>query len=386
MISVVVPVYNAEQYLQRCIESVINQTYKNLELILVNDGSTDNSESICKEYAKLDERIAYIFQENKGVDSARKMGIKCAQGEYVSFVDADDYIEHSFYQSIMEKTEGKNADVILFNILEESDNDSKIIRNAIPEGFYTYEAMNEIVFPIMMSNGTFFNFGIIPTVYSKLFKTDFLEKTTIYTNDCVSFGEDAAFVFQALIHAKQIEVVDQAFYHYVKKKSDSLSWKQQSEESIIALQGLLESGFADAGKLDIMEKQLHEYMTFVRLLKVPGTVPGVEAFFSQSDIRIALYGAGGFGQAIFHEYHDQISLWVDRDYGKYDFLDGEVVSIDALLEKSDHYDVIYIAIINESLCEQIKTDLVKKGIDKEIRYFEIYPDDQDMYGIWSRNK
>ena len=100
MISVIIPIYNVEKYLTKCIESVINQTYKNLEIILVNDGSTDNSKEIIDKYSSIDSRIKVINKKNGGLSDARNVGIELAKGEYITFLDSDDWIELNMYEKL----------------------------------------------------------------------------------------------------------------------------------------------------------------------------------------------------------------------------------------------------------------------------------------------
>ena len=116
-ISVIVTVYNVEQYLDDCIQSILNQTYTNLEIILVNDGSTDNSLKICQKYKKRDSRIALINQDNAGAVVARKSGIDRATGEYVTFVDGDDWIEMDTYKCILQTA--MHEDIIMYGLVEE---------------------------------------------------------------------------------------------------------------------------------------------------------------------------------------------------------------------------------------------------------------------------
>ena len=110
-ISIIVPIYNVSYYLDNCIESITKQTYSNLEIILVNDGSTDNSNDICQKWEKIDKRITYINQKNSGVSVARNNGIKKATGKYISFVDGDDYLEINFIKTLYNFTVKNNVDV-----------------------------------------------------------------------------------------------------------------------------------------------------------------------------------------------------------------------------------------------------------------------------------
>ena len=112
LISVIIPVYNIEAYIADCVESIMNQTYQNLQIILVDDGSDDGSGAICNQYADLDQRIEVIHQPNKGLVSARKNGLKRAKGDYIGFVDGDDYIETEMYERLLEEMQKSNADFI----------------------------------------------------------------------------------------------------------------------------------------------------------------------------------------------------------------------------------------------------------------------------------
>ena len=157
-ISVIVPVYNVEKFIKRCLDSIINQTTKDLEIILVNDGSTDNSGKICDEYAKLDNRITVIHKENGGISSARNIGLDVATGEWIAFVDSDDYIEKDMYEVLYKTAIEKNVDIcacffkyltvdnkILFNLTQEQlDMNGKYNSKEFLELIYKDEYMNGI--------------------------------------------------------------------------------------------------------------------------------------------------------------------------------------------------------------------------------------------------
>ena len=119
LISVIVPVYNVEKYLRKCIDSIINQTYSNLQIILVDDGSEDNCSIICDEYVQLDMRIVVIHKKNQGLVLARKSGMQIAEGEYITFVDADDYIDIDAYEKIVACINPDMPDIIAFDLIEE---------------------------------------------------------------------------------------------------------------------------------------------------------------------------------------------------------------------------------------------------------------------------
>ena len=115
LISIIIPVYNVEKYLRKCLDSIINQTYKKLEIILIDDGSTDNSGKICEEYAKKDDRIIVIHKENAGVSSARNRGIELANGKYIGFIDSDDWIEENMYETLYQNLLQFDVDISMCN-------------------------------------------------------------------------------------------------------------------------------------------------------------------------------------------------------------------------------------------------------------------------------
>ena len=119
VVSIIVPVYNAQQYLEQCMQSILNQTYRNLDIILVNDGSKDNSPKMCMSYAKADERVTVIHKTNGGLISAWIAGVKKAQGEYLCFVDSDDWIEPNMIEELIAKTSGKEKEIICSNYIIE---------------------------------------------------------------------------------------------------------------------------------------------------------------------------------------------------------------------------------------------------------------------------
>ena len=116
-VSIIVPIYNTEQYLKKCIDSLINQTYKNLEILLINDGSTDNSDSICNEYVKKDNRIKYYKKENTGVSDTRNYGIKEAKGSYLTFVDSDDWLDLTTIENCMKVMIDKQVEILKFSYI-----------------------------------------------------------------------------------------------------------------------------------------------------------------------------------------------------------------------------------------------------------------------------
>ena len=168
LISIIVPIYNTEAYLEKCINSIINQTYKDLEIILVNDGSPDNSLKICEKYANIDKRIKIIDKENGGLSSARNAGLEIATGKYIGFVDSDDYIENDMFETLYSLIKSEEADISMVSYKEYRNNlvtritgeDNKIIT------FNKLEALKKLLINIEIEN----------YVWNKLFKSELFKE------------------------------------------------------------------------------------------------------------------------------------------------------------------------------------------------------------------
>ena len=195
-ISVIITIYNMEQYLDKCIQSVINQTYKNLEIILINDGSTDKSLNICKKYAISDNRVVLVNKNNEGLVKARISGIKQAVGDYITFVDADDWLDSNAYERVMEVS--NNEDMIIYGLLEDYDFRSVQKCNRIDEGMYMQVDIKNKILPNIFDGKNFFTFNVLPNLVCKFIKREILCNCVNKVNSYVAMGEDLDFVVQSL--------------------------------------------------------------------------------------------------------------------------------------------------------------------------------------------
>ena len=134
MISIIIPIYNVEKYLEKCLDSILNQTYKNLEIILIDDGSTDNSPNICNSYCEKDKRIKIIHKNNEGVSSARNKGIELSKGKYIVFIDSDDYVSNEHIEVLYDCIISNNVDLVISNLIDISE-DGIILNNEEKESF-----------------------------------------------------------------------------------------------------------------------------------------------------------------------------------------------------------------------------------------------------------
>ena len=151
LVSVIVPIYNIDQFLDECISSLLSQSYKNIEIILVNDGSTDNSGSICRKFVKRDKRIVLVEKINGGLISARKSGLLISQGEFISYVDGDDWVEPEFISDLVSGIKNNFVDLVIANHKENLAGRVEILENLIKPGIYDTQRLKYDVWPRMLN-------------------------------------------------------------------------------------------------------------------------------------------------------------------------------------------------------------------------------------------
>lgn len=205
-ISVIVPVYNVEEFLEQCLESIVSQTYTDLEIILVNDGSTDQSAKICDDFAKRDTRVKVIHQINGGVSSARNTGIKAATGDYITFVDSDDWLEKEMYQKMMYAVKIQNgSEVIMCDFINEKyDCQEKITAN-IRDGFYVKQDIVKELYPTLLVTE---DLGRLPIVSACIC----IFKKELFLNNKIAFDVDLRYVEDYLFMAT-IMLYTNSFYY-----------------------------------------------------------------------------------------------------------------------------------------------------------------------------
>lgn len=214
-VSVIVPVYNVQDYLERCIDSLVKQTYKNIEIILVDDGSTDNSGKICDDYKKIYKNIIVVHKENEGQSIAREYGIKISKGEYLSFVDSDDFLDEKFYEEMTSLLERNNCDIAVCDYRRFSDNQSKFI-NKSKENYYKLKktiSNREAVKLIIQRNNRITNYLWNKLYRREVFQNIMFPKFNIY--------EDLAIMYLILDNARKVVITNEKLYYYFERKNSS---------------------------------------------------------------------------------------------------------------------------------------------------------------------
>lgn len=222
-VSIIVPVYNVERVLHYCINSILNQTYKDYELILVNDGSSDNSGEICNQFAKENSKITVIHNKNGGVSKARNAGIGCAKGEYICFIDSDDYISETFLEEIVKKIDaGYNFALTAYQWVSD----------------YDYSATKTVLFKnvdySIIDKYDLLHIGnlvLLPQPWNKIFKKSIILDNNIRMPEDLSLGEDTVFVYRYLscIISENYAVINKPLYYYYSKNNKSLLNKYRDD-------------------------------------------------------------------------------------------------------------------------------------------------------------
>lgn len=218
-ISIIVPVYNVENYLSKCLDSLINQTFQDIEIICINDGSTDNSLNILQEYASKDKRIKVFNQENSGVAKTRNKGLEVANGEYIGFCDSDDWAELDFYEKLYNTATKHQADIAVTNII-------KVKKNKLKSFF---SVKNTVTTEDYYKKLKLCNIPDLSYLTNKIYKTSEIRKNNL-TFENFAVYEDAVFSIQALYYLKKLVTVTDTNYYYLHRKSSLLHSKNNSTD------------------------------------------------------------------------------------------------------------------------------------------------------------
>lgn len=211
-LSIVVIIYKVEKYLRCCIESILNQTYEDFELILVDDGSPDGCPQICDEYARKDNRVRVIHQNNQGSVKARWNGMLAAKGKYISLLDGDDWIDSNMYSGMIEMIKRYDSDIAITGYKEQYGERFIKKGNAINSGIYKDENIN-IIYSKALYTGTFYEPGIIPAFWNKLFRRELFFDNIIPADPIIKMGEDAAVTYPLISRAKSV-IINNEFHPY----------------------------------------------------------------------------------------------------------------------------------------------------------------------------
>lgn len=383
LLSVVVPVYNVAPYLDRSIQSILNQTYYNIEVILVNDGSTDCSGEICEKYARLDSRIKLIAQENQGAAGARLSGVRLASGQYITFVDPDDYIDFDFYEQLMGCR--NDFDVVISQWVRESDSGTRRCYDKFRLG--AYETPEDMAFlcrhliNVSLPGGAVnLQPGIAAYLWNKLFKAGLVRQVMEETDvSFPNFNDDRPIIYGVLLRCRSALITEICGYHYwVRESSLAHAPKRDCGEikSICQFYDLMASVFSEDPRSSDLMPQLQmklaegitrgiAHMEFPAEAQLQLKTPVFPFINLLEGKRIALYGAGSIGRSYRRQIQKwdvcQIVLWIDENWEEYARAGLEVESEENL--SAANFDCIVIAVTDQVSADSIRQKLISEGIE-----------------------
>lgn len=356
LFSIIVTVYNIELYIEECINSILRQTYKDFELILVDDGSTDRSGNICDHYAKIDNRITVIHKKNGGATSARNDGIEQAQGEYSIYVDGDDWIEPDELMQIYKIVKKHAVDLVEFGFYKEYEGLKEQRHASLNEGYYDSTLLWDEVKHLMNTRPCFIR-ALEGSIWCKAVRTDIFRK--VEKNICpqITWGEDVLATFELLHVVKDFYVTHKPLYHYRIRTNSTMHKERISQIELVETQFLsVWNKYRRAESLDYLNYMVN-YLLF---LEEPEFA--IEKYLAKiitPKAKIVIYGKGVFSKGI---------MEVAAKYA--------TINIVAVIDSSDvdriieiDYDEVFIAITISSVVEKCIDLLGEKGVESEkIKY------------------
>lgn len=378
IISVLVPAYNVDLYIEKCISSIINQSFDNLEIIVVDDGSTDQTGNILDEFAKKDDRIKVVHKPNEGLVMARRDALALAEGNLVGFVDGDDWIEPNMYEKLFDAMQQTGADIVTSGRIIEEEDRSFALYDLIGPGSYTPLQDSEFCHNLIWDSHNHL-WGITPNFWNKLFKKDVIIDRQRCINPDITYGEDDACVYGALAFADKVTVLQEALYHY-RMRGDSMSHSADDYymQKVNVLYLAMKKSFEGHPYEPILKSGLDLYMfEFVKrgvqslwgiqvnCDLIPYKITGFDLRLKD---RFVLYGAGKIGQSLYAELCqnglEKNIIWIDKQFEKYRQKGLNVESQERLQQRD--YQSVIVAVKNDRLFQEIKAELLAFGIPEEI--------------------
>ena len=285
-LSIIVPAYNIEQYLHQCVDSILAQTFSDFEVILVDDGSTDDTARICDTYEQKDTRIHVIHKKNGGLVSARKAGLLNAAGSYIGYVDGDDWVKEDMFQCLCEVASRENADIVICDFFQATDNCFIPVSHNMNGGIFDKEKLDKDIFPIMLSKGDYFQFGFFPAVWCKLFRKSLLLEHQLAVTEEIKMGEDAACFYPCMLEAEKVVYLKNNYLYFYRMRDTSISHSMirtfYAKEIVLLIEGLSEKFKKHALMQENLMKQLFLYEAYMLDNLFTPHITVKELFFSKN--------------------------------------------------------------------------------------------------------
>lgn len=310
LVSIIIPIYNAEKYLEKCLQSILVQTYENIEVILVDDGSVDGSGLICDEYARKDARIKVKHKMNEGTVRARIDGIHLATGTIIAFSDADDWMEPNMISRLYCIMQEEAVDVIMCGRYEDTEDMHREIYPKHHNGRYDKQRLMKEIYPRLIADEGFFEWGVSSVLWDKLYRRECIEPYLISVDENIAMGDDAACVYPCLLQADSIYILHECLYHYrqtptsmIKNSTNIILEQEKFRVLYNSVLGLLEM-YKEVPTLS------EQWRSFVLFLMVPRAeqlyrhITELDYLFPFPKVKrgsnVIIYGMGTYGQFLYN--------------------------------------------------------------------------------------
>lgn len=372
-LSIIVPVYNTKKYLNQCIDSIISQSYKDIEIIIVDDGSTDGASAICDSYRDADCRVKVIHQENRGLLSARMTGVINAEGEYIGFVDSDDWIAEDMYEELMSVAKSEKCNIVSMGYTAVFDEKLQMEDDATLFGIFEKGKNLEQAFSKMIYDAWNERRGIHPSLCCKIIAKELLKDSISKVDKAITLGEDAAIFYPCCLKAERICIL-KSYKYYYRFRDDSMchTYSVDIFKKMDCFNKYMQKALKQYGNKYNIQTQLKRYIwSFLEftLWKIfdlnfcANIYPVFPRNVVEKGCDIILYGAGKVGQS----YHKQIIesnycniiAWADKN------ANGKEGIIAPVQIKNFTYSKIVIAVYNKVLAQEIAQELTESGIPGE---------------------
>jgi glycosyltransferase involved in cell wall biosynthesis len=376
LISVIVPIYNLDAYLYQCVHSILNQSYKNLEVVLVDDGSTDNALEICEFFKKADLRVKVVSQVNSGLVSARKAGLDASTGSYVFYVDGDDWIDPDCINQYYSYAKKFNVEIVIGDYKREFLGNFVTIKNSLLVGYYDRQSIEKKILPKMICDGSIFNHGLKTYSWGKLYRRELIENLQKQIPDEVIVGEDAALLYPAIDAASSIYITNLNCCNYRQRPNSILKTINFDANEIKRIARAF-SYMTLALKKNLNHFnyiwQLQAYYVAITAIRAGGFLGDTVKykqfnFFGDIPLgsRLAIYNSGSFGQHVYKHLSSNADFnlvaWFDHDFNENQLLKMPVYDPQIICSYS--FDLILVPSFDPTIIQEVYDLFEINNIDK----------------------